>query len=484
MLQMDQKTSLERQIERFREISEASGGDLTATLALGEASLRRGLRLEALNAFQRVIRAEDSVVEAHLAIAQIFSQQRMFAEAYDELGRVLELDPDNLEARLLALELQEAQEPPDALREALDAIVVLSAFERTRIRLGVLKRLAERDFQERTRNLALESAEPLHEYYVEEAKKRLTLFERLLEGLEHLEEETRRRQLEPPAPELIAPRLLEAEAQPVESPELDLEPDFGPQPEPAAAAEAFGMDHSEELAQVPDLSESEFAFEEQSPELQPIAAFEGASEPGAVEASPEIEPPAAVETDPEAAVLSVREPIAPEVPEFDEVLPPVDEAPTEPPPEADQPSLEPEAIPDEAAPAAAAGPTPGRLEFYSSLSADLGDLTGTLSKTRGVTSIYVVSRDGYLLEHSSKDDVAPERICAMVVEALDFLESFAPDPQYWVLECDGGILVMQTVDAMHVLVAVGQAGANFGALRYTMDKTRPRFAQLFEGMPD
>ncbi len=77
----------------------------------------------------------------------------------------------------------------------------------------------------------------------------------------------------------------------------------------------------------------------------------------------------------------------------------------------------------------------------------------------------------------------PGRIGEVVVEAMEFLEDFADNPAYWVLECAGGIFVMQAIDTDHVVVAIGKKGANFGALRFTMDKQKANFAELLAGAP-
>lgn len=542
MIAAEQKTSLEKKIEKFREICEQAPGDLTPILALGEASLRRGLRLEALKAFQQVTKSQDAVSEAHLAIAQIFGQQRMVGEAYEEIGRVLEWEPDNVEARLLARELSLSQEPPSYIADFLASIPPFGAIEKARGRLRVLQRLVEREFQERTRNASLEPGEPLQEYHVEEARRRLDHLNRQLEALEELEEETRRRQLEPPTADLVPPQAFDA---PQESayrdeeagPDLDLYPEvdeepslsFGEAPvpvsefgesEPPPASESFeplyepapyqetsGLDveASYEAMEVPEVEPEfeplpehqppgpapaglELDFSDQSvPDLDLEPDFRAASEsassleldvPGPPSLEPDFDLPEPVaDLEPEFSLSSAEpEPelelsVGP-VPELEPPHPPMPEPPAEPTFEA--PGAEPQA----------AGPSQARLDFYDSLAGDIGELTSTLSKTRGVTSIFVVERSGHMLEHSSRDEVAPERISTMIVEALDFLEAFASDPQYWVLECNGGILVMQSIDYNHVLVAIGQAGANFGALRYTMDKTRARFAELLAGLPD
>ena len=82
-----------------------------------------------------------------------------------------------------------------------------------------------------------------------------------------------------------------------------------------------------------------------------------------------------------------------------------------------------------------------------------------------------------------KDDITEERVGELVRESFDFLLAYAKSPAYWVLECSGGIFVMQTLDDFHVLIAIGQAGANFGALRYTMDKTKTKFGEILNDVP-
>ena len=124
-----------------------------------------------------------------------------------------------------------------------------------------------------------------------------------------------------------------------------------------------------------------------------------------------------------------------------------------------------------------------RQAYYESKAEELGKLTGTLARTRGVTSIFLVSRDGTTIDSVVKDDVTEERIGELVKESFEFLAAYAKNPAYWVLECTGGIFVMQALDDRHVLIAVGQAGANFGALRYTMDKTKAKFATILDNVP-
>lgn len=132
---------------------------------------------------------------------------------------------------------------------------------------------------------------------------------------------------------------------------------------------------------------------------------------------------------------------------------------------------------------AVVGLSDARKAYYVSQAASLSALTATLARTRGVTSIFLVAREGTTIESVAKDAISEERIGELVQESFEFLEAFARDPSYWVLECAGGIFVMQKLDERHVLIAIGQAGANFGALRYTMDKTKAKFEQILSLTP-
>ena len=801
----EQLTTLERKIERFSNILEQKPGDGLTVLALAEASFRRGLKLEALTAYQEVTN-EKPVPEAHLAVAEIYSQQNMVNEAYGELIRLFEIDPDNVEARLLAHILTEEAEPPDQISEILAEPTSDEAFDEARLRLQIQLTIHNRDLQERTRNVTLEPGVVIHEYYVEEAKKKLIevqeMLRKMLDLRKHNEELRTAPRPEPisaqpdaeeaPAGELVMEGTpTEAEVSPVEAvPTGDQQAYSAPEipltaAEEAAPAQVLGVPSPEatsvelqapavalqvEEQPAPDAVQSVAedaqplpvagsaptehpvafespveptpSFEPEVPEpashlepvapaepalslepaatleppapTEPVASFEPHApavpvaplEPSPVETAASFEPappePAAppepvfaaepastiapIEVDvapiPEPSPLSVEEPVAdvqsglqfeepvadvqsglqfeeppqielqtesadapqhqavfepapvsrsediqgeplmaaqesvqpvadaypepspilepalpesslePELPEEpvaeqppiefssaeehltlqsptlepdlpeeapmavaapepnyapeitpeppkqegytmpidigvdsvvspdlpeepvmpeDPVMPQPVAEPVQPEPVALQPiaePVEPEPVVQEAsvpvvepvapelppepapiedvapvAPESSGAVAAERQAYYESKAEELGKLTGTLARTRGVTSIFLVSRDGTTIDSVVKDDVTEERIGELVKESFEFLLAYAKNPAYWVLECTGGIFVMQALDDRHVLIAVGQAGANFGALRYTMDKTKAKFATILDNVP-
>ena len=724
MLKTEQMTTLEKKIERFSRILGERPGDELTILALAEACFRRGLKLEALTAYQDVIGGRP-VPEANLAVAEIYSAQGMPQEAYGELRQLFEVDPDNVEARLLVNTLQGEALPPADLSEIMSRPASDAAFEETRLRLKIQRSIYNRELQERTRNVTLEPGVVIHEYYVEEAKKKMIRVEELLRELQRYQEYSQTLSLEPRADAVSAKTdsvesqdaleldyalsgEADLESEPLElpdtevvglsemhgetfheestsleqgafSPEDELEPsaedsdggfsaetsgevgepdvelastamsdtnapsdtladtsslhpvsDFEALADASAASDDVSQTSAtepEELSETetppsadpqqeeflseptenigslemdsvesvnneyqPDFLESPLApdlpdltFEEEplpevpqtrtmidlepiemggsptttSPSDKEIKAVESPPRtlsaptfsdapvrpgPGPVPVAPIVvsldsseepspvaekavgtgaeawkealdeptetahEPvvavpePVAAETEPVVAVpepvvaetepvVSVPEPVVAEtepvvaqpiVETPEPVLPePVVAAPEPAPPE---PEPVVEAVP--AAVETAKGLSAARKAFYQTHAEALSSLTTTLAKTRGVTSIYLVAREGMTIETAATDQISEKRIGDLVKESFEFLEAFAKDPAYWVLECGGGIFVMQKLDDRHVLIAIGQAGANFGALRYTMDKTRAKFEQILSQTPD
>ena len=261
-------------------------------------------------------------------------------------------------------------------------------------------------------------------------------------------------------PVTIEPDLPEESSFSAAPPEPHYAPEVSPEP-PRQDDYTMPIDIGVDSVVSPDLPD-----EPMTPEPVAIApsVVEEPAQPEAVQPDPVVQPaPEPVQPEP---VIQVAPEVVPEPVTLD--VPP-EPAPVE------------ELAPPSPAPSGAS--LAERQAYYESKAEELGKLTGTLARTRGVTSIFLVSRDGTTIDSVVKDDVTEERIGELVKESFEFLAAYAKNPAYWVLECTGGIFVMQALDDRHVLIAVGQAGANFGALRYTMDKTKAKFATILDNVP-
>lgn len=583
----EEKTTLELKLEKLRQICERAPDHHVGLLALAETAFRRGLRLEALEAYQRVLK-EESVAEAHLCMAQMYRHHGLFQEAISELRSLFEVEPSYPEAHIFARELSSETELPQDIAEVLRVGCGHDELALARVRLSIARSLVLREGQELVAIKDANSNNPTYGYYIGETRKRLTYCEQVLSQLGALEEAHKAYLLDQERQRLIdqeRQRELSEIQQPAQDPstlvgedfiETTVEAfDFSSEEDQEQSEADDGMDRSEsdespegsaespegspeslegspeslevidtaleeEELHLPEpvqelelhpISHEEEAVEEQLPEPQP-----GSNEPSLWEdpplttyASNPIEIPRGdygdtrvdelsidltptligdlPEEEPEEAYSEPSWPVeAPSLANFhpseppeepqtvlgdDLFIPVVDFEPAPVNPE-DEPTvleatqethdetLEPMAETDSEPEFAEVSSAPDYAEVYAPLRQSVESLIQTLAKTRSVSSVFLVNRDGYCVAEIVKDSISTPRITEFIVETVHFLEAFAPDPQYWVLECAGGIVVMQSVDSFHFLVTIGQSGANFGALRYTMDRVRPNFEQVLQ----
>ncbi|MBS2037581.1 hypothetical protein JST97_21520 [bacterium] len=585
----EQKTTLELKLEKLRSICEKSPDNAIGLLALAETAFRRGLRLEALEAYQKVLK-DESVAEAHLCMAQMYRHHGLYQEAISELRTLFEMEPGYPEAHVFARELARDTVLPQDIEEILLAGCGNDELALARVRLSIARSLVLREGQELVAIQDANAGDPTFGYYICETRKRLTYCEEVLSQLAVLEE-ARRAYLA----DLDRQRQIERERQrAAEQPAAAVAVASQPEPEHETTSPLGGSSEQYTVA----AAESGFFSEEGQVESQPVSAeavVEQAVQGEAldVNAHPaetvEVEPtqlehahiepaqvepvhgePLQVEPVQEEIVqeemvqalpveleLEAKPPVSEEVNQTAGALwddPPVYVLPSQetgpelatvqdemqvdltlhltptlegslpdpdqpgglwedgpvaryeetPPPSLDlgipvtpayydsglgddlahplveETFVEPEPQPVVEAPVAAVPVARNFSEIYAPLLAGLDGLIQTLAKTRSVSSVFLLNREGYAIAEQVKDSIGRDRLSEFIVETVSFLEAFATAPQYWVLECAGGIVVIQSVDSYHYLITIGQTGANFGALRYTMDRVRPNFEQVLQ----
>jgi hypothetical protein len=592
---VEQKTTLELKLEKLRDICEKSPEHHIGLLALAETAFRRGLRLEALEAYQKVLR-EESVAEAHLCMAQMYRHHGLLAEAIAELRVLFELEPGYPEAVVFASELASETELPEDLQAVVVAGCGHDELALAKVRLSIARSLVLREGQELMAIQEANAGDPTFGYYIGETRKRLVYCEQVLSQLGHLEEARRTFQQEqarlrevsakhPAAPIVEELPADLAQATPTEPEDAPVHPLFPPdadltsEDQPPSFSEASELEpvsestyaavDEEEIEVFTEPVREEFAgsFPEEAPAESetPVPTPELWADPPLVADPPEesvsariedgpplpswresveLEPelprdvppvgelwddlprpilpeptrpsqeglglgldlvpqlpmdlPAITEPDLVAPQLTLATVVEPEVSpmgqlgddllviptQLPEAQPPemqisVEEETPIPQPVAD-PVLPEPVLPEPAMLETVADEVVSRVDFadvYAGLLGQLDTLMQTLAKTRSVSSVYLVNRDGYCIIDIAKDSLSNERLQEFICETVAFLETYAASPQYWVLECAGGIVVIQSVDSYHYLVTIGQSGANFGALRFTMDRIRPSFAE-------
>ena len=558
----EQKTTLELKLEKLRLICERSPDNAIGLLALAETAFRRGLRLEALEAYQKVLK-DESVAEAHLCMAQMYRHHGLYLEAISELRVLFEMEPGYPEAHVFARQLAGDTTLPGDVEEILLAGCGNDELALARVRLSIARSLVLREGQELVTIQEANAGDPTFGYYICETRKRLTYCEEVLSQLAVLED-ARKAYLA----DLDRQRQIERERQRASESQGDagsnegvaittilVEPLQGGPADVDTTASQFDdfpstvEDHQQVVSgEYPETDEQEHEVYEVEPdEVSLEEPVESEVELVGVQTEPveiQTEPvelqaePVAVAADPGGyapepalwddhptyvAQISTYEsgegdsrdqqrdltldltPILegslPDVPTEDSPGPGAlwDDEPgyEAPPPVAglsinyesrlgdDLGGLEVvEPIP---APPPLYVPEPAPLVeerdfagLYAPLLGGLDGLIQTLAKTRSVSSVFLLNREGYTIAEQVKDSIGRERLSEFIIETVSFLEAFSSAPQYWVLECAGGIIVIQSVDSYHYLITIGQTGANFGALRYTMDRVRPNFEQVLQ----
>jgi predicted regulator of Ras-like GTPase activity (Roadblock/LC7/MglB family) len=408
-----------------------------------------------LQAYQKVLSLTPDVSDAHLAVAEIYLLHGLPLEAYDELRKVFELEPGRPEAHLLLHEIEPLAPIPAELERLSQRFPSPLQIAETRARLSLEIEHLVREVEQLREQGEGPSSEPVAAYHLEQARKRLSRTQHLLGLLQTLPTGA---PPEPPRPELLLP-------EPEPEPELPPLPELESYEEPAGEPQSYEEPEPTYETREMEPEYDEPAPEEELPDLDELLA--GVPEPEGD--SQDIEE--------FFSSLAIDEPQATEP--FDE-LPelPVMEPEPEPEPEpelAEEPEPEPEPIP--------AGPSPQRVAYYESISGALRDSVDELLRTRGLTSIFVVSTDGHVVAYQARDKVSPEQMGDLVVQIQSCLRASSDDLAYWALECEGGIVLMQQLDDRHVLVAVGQAGASFAMIRLNLDKAKPRLAEPLAGAP-
>lgn len=436
------QTALESMIERFRNVLANSPENPTVLLGFAEANLRRGRRLEALQAYQKVLGMTPDVSDAHMAVAEIYLLHGLPLEAYEELRKVFELEPGRPEAHLLLHEIEPLAPVPQELERLRMRYPTELQIAETHSRLVLEIEHLVREVEQLREQGEGPGSEPVAAYHLEQARKRLSRTQHLLGLLDSLPTGTP----EPPRPEPLAPL-----------PELDLEPLATPAEELELQLE----------------SEPVYDTQEMEPELD-LPDFENIPAP-----SPEDDIPSLEELLGETGELDLGEsPDSHDIEDFFSSL--AISEPEEPDEDVPLPELEPEPVAVEEAPS---GPSAARLGFYDSVSAGLREAVDELLRTRGLTSIFLVSLDGHVVAHQSRDSITPEQVGGLIVQLQDCLRSYSAEMTYWALECEGGIVLLQQLDERHGLVAIGQAGASFAMIRLNLDKAKSKLAEPLSGAP-
>jgi len=470
-------TTLDIQIERLAEIVQESPEDITVLLAYAELNLRRGRYLEALQAYHKVMNIKPDVRDVHLGLSRIYLRQNMISEAFNEIVKVFQISPNDIEGRIMYDRLLDIAEPSSEIQEAISNLAVADPefddLKLFRHQKELERERLEGEIAQFEKIMEEHDEEPIYEYNFEMALTRKKSIDEIFKYIDNLESYLAEKAAEV-KPEIIPPVAEEA---PEEAMEEAGEPEAPPYEEAAAeGGEAAGEQEpheegfppgghfAEEGPAVIFPEETHVPEEEEQMEAHPAVHEEEAQQEAAVEeeaVAPEEIPEtgAAVEETPPAAE---EEEAAAEIVEETVEMPPA------------EPIEE--------------GPSEERLQFYQAVKDSITTVLAGLIKTKGVTVVMTVARDGYIVDSIVNENIDYEQIGKKVNSGIEVIRHWREEEKgrsflYWVLEFEQGLVVVRAINRDYFLVAIAKAGANFGAMRYSMEKGKETLDEILSSSP-
>jgi predicted regulator of Ras-like GTPase activity (Roadblock/LC7/MglB family) len=476
----DLLTTLDVQIDKIGMMLSENPDDIGILIAYAEFHFRRGRYLEALQAYQKVVSIRQDISDVHLGLAKIYMRQNMIADAYSELLQVFEIMPHNIEGHIIFKKLKDLKEAPLDLQEAFarygECEPDLDDLRLFKHQKELEMEKMEQEIAELGQIMADNEEEPIYEYNYEMAMIRKKGIGELFSYINNLETH------------LGEKAALEAEQAAHEAEKAALEAE-------KAALEAEMAAHEKEMAEIE--AERLAALQKEQGELQKARELEELS------ISPELMKPDEGERAEKENATSGD--VLEELPGkeggsafegriADILIMPEDDLPFEQDAsESSSPeSVEPAAAEDVDGAGEKASEKKGiseeRLKFYTENKESVTTVMAGLIKTKGVTVVMTCARDGYVIDSIINETIDYEEIGTIVRAGVETIANWRPDVPgkaflYWVLEFEQGLLVIRAVNSDHFLLAIAKAGANFGAMRFSMEKGKEALDELLSAVP-
>ncbi|MCE1248077.1 MAG: hypothetical protein LWY06_15665 [Firmicutes bacterium] len=471
------ETSLDQQIGKLRKILEENPGDLSVLMVYAEANLRKGNRLEAMKAYQDVVRIKPDVPEVRIALAKIYISMNHDFDAYQEILNVIRMDEKNLEGHLLLKTLSRKTPIPEEFAGELSSHLDFKASPR-RVRTlqtqaSLEKRKYERLIKEYDSQMEENNGDPVTLYNRKKAQERLDFAIQTFLDLEEMvgEPDPGEEQYYRPAPV----RLEESVSVPSE---ITDETEIAEEPvgEAILGTGTISGEEGEEVIE----AISEYLEEKMPDEPEAVEVMPQPEEilPIVVEIGEEVvaeEPETTVETIPEPVAAEeeinadVQEPVAAEIAETIEEIPA-------------------EELPVEEVPVVQV--SEDRKKFYKDIQGKMDFVLQTLSKTRGVTASFIMDNSGSVLHIISTENFDQNEMTQQALKGVEPLLKWRTSEEqtecellYWVLEFKKGLMVLQPLTPEVFLVVIGKTGANFGAVRYSIEKNTGKLLSALAKMP-
>ncbi len=443
------KTTIELKIEALNALLADNPDDLEALVAYAEYQMRYGSRLEALQAYQHAIAVDKRSFEAHIGLAVVYMNQGLYSDGFSELLSVLKLDFKNIDARVcyeyfagkypVKEDLAELYAKIKPYKYSLKEIRTLRAY------FDAIIELADFAVADYEKQFKQSSDDLLCEYKRAVALKRRGEFGELRAYICDLEDN------------ILAVLRAEEEARRAEEERLRLE-------EEARRAEEERLRQEEERRR----KEEEIRRKEEELRIAEEERLRLEEEMRRME-----EETRRMEEERLRMEEEARRAEEERIRQEEEARRAEEERIRQ---EEEARRAEEERLRQEALRLL--------LEKYDSIRPEVCNILNLILKNRGVKSVILLERGGFEIASVASEPVREYSDFASEVVSLIDSHYAGVDSVpllYAVLEYKGGLIALRILDEKYMFAVIAGSGANFGALKYSMEKNCASILSLLNG---
>ncbi|MCQ2736637.1 MAG: hypothetical protein MJ234_05475 [bacterium] len=451
------KTIIERKIDDLGALISKNPDNLEALIAYAEYQMRYGSRLEALQAYQHAISVDSGSFEAYAGLAVIYMRQGLSKDGYESLIDILIQDPENVPARLFYKYFSSEHAPEAEIEEAFASLpdyeITLKDIRVMKAHYDSLMALSELAISGYEDLMVENSDDFLCEFKREVASKRkdeMNRFFLFLSGIEgrmmdellaekhRLEEEERI-------------RLEEEERIRREEEERIRREEEARRAEEARKAEEERIRREEE-ERIRREEEERIRREEEARRAEEERLRLEEEERLRLEEEARLAEEERLRLEEEIRIAEE------EIRRAEEEARLAEEAR-----KAEEERLM-------------------REEKYNAIREQAEELLKSLSKNRGVKKVILLEKGGFEVASVMSEGFEDLGYSEFVSEVVSLIDSHCvedtPPLLYSVLEYKAGLIVIRMLDSNYMFAVISGSGANFGVLRYAMEKVKEGLSSL------
>jgi tetratricopeptide (TPR) repeat protein len=135
--------------------------------------------------------------------------------------------------------------------------------------------------------------------------------------------------------------------------------------------------------------------------------------------------------------------------------------------------------------------SPERMDFYRDIKDKLGNVLSSINKTRGISTSFIMDEIGTVVHSRSTEKISLDELSEQILPGIKPIIHWQQDNgdqsagalNFWVLEFKKGLMVFHPIRKEIFLVVLGAQGANFGGIRFSIEKNAGDIEKIFENMP-